>query len=40
MDDIINGSNDNIPVDVTGKVLIKFFPRCDTKSYCKIIPAN
>ena len=40
MDNIINGSNDNIAVDVTGKVLIKFFPRCDTKSYCEIIPAN
>jgi hypothetical protein len=40
MDNIINGSNDNIPVNVTGKVLIKFYPRCDTKSYCTITPAN
>ena len=40
MDNIINGSNDNIAVDVTGKVLIKFFPRCDTQSYCTITPAN
>lgn len=40
MDNIINGSNDNIAVDVTGNVLIKFYPRCDTKSYCVIYPAN
>ena len=40
MDNIVNGSNDNIAVDVTGKVLIKFFPRCDSKSYCEILPAN
>lgn len=40
MDNIINGSNDNIQVDVTGKVLIKFYPLCDTRSYCTITPAN
>ena len=36
MDNIINGSNDNIPVSVSGNVHIKFYPRCDTKSYCEI----
>lgn len=40
LDNIINGSNDNINVPVTGKVMIKFFPRCDTKSYATITPAN
>ena len=36
MDNIINGSNDNIPVSVSGDVHIKFFARCDNKSYCEI----
>ncbi|MBR5728711.1 MAG: DUF5115 domain-containing protein [Prevotella sp.] len=40
LDNIINGSNDNIPVSLTGKVHIKFFPLCDTKSYAIITPAN
>lgn len=40
LDNIINGSNDNIPVSLTGKVHIKFFPLCDTKSYAVITPAN
>lgn len=36
MDNIINGSNDNIPVTLTGAVHIEFYPLCDTKSYCTI----
>lgn len=36
MDNIVNGSNDNIPVNLTGVVHIEFFPTCDTKSYCTI----
>ena len=36
MDNIINGSNDNIPVSLTGNVHIEFYPTCDTKSYCTI----
>lgn len=36
MDNIINGSNDNIPVSLTGAVHIEFYPTCDTKSYCTI----
>ena len=36
MDNIINGSNDNIPVTLTGDVHIEFYPLCDTKSYCTI----
>ena len=36
MDKIINGSNDNIPVNLTGPVHIEFYPICDTKSYCTI----
>ena len=36
MDNIINGSNDNIPVTLSGDVHIEFYPRCDTKSYCTI----
>ena len=36
MDNIINGSNDNIPVDFDGKVKIKFYPLCNTRSYCTI----
>ena len=36
MDNIINGSNDNIPVSISGKVHIEFYPFCDTKSYCTI----
>jgi hypothetical protein len=36
LDNIINGSNDNIDVPVTGKVKIKFYPTCDTKSYATI----
>jgi hypothetical protein len=35
-DNIINGSNDNIPVSVSGDVHIEFYPLCETKSYCKI----
>ena len=35
-DNIINGSNDNIPVSISGDVHIEFYPLCDTKSYCKI----
>lgn len=36
MDNIINGSNDNIPVNLSGDVHIEFYPLCDTKSYCTI----
>jgi len=36
LDNIINGSNDNIPVSVTGKVHIEFYPTCDTKSYAVV----
>jgi hypothetical protein len=36
MDNIINGSNDNIPVTLSGNVHIEFYPLCDTKSYCTI----
>ena len=36
MDNIINGSNDNIPVTLSGDVHIEFYPTCDTKSYCTI----
>ena len=36
LDNIINGSNDNIDVPVTGKVKIKFYPTCDTKSYATV----
>lgn len=36
MDNIINGSNDNIPVSMAGDVHIEFYPSCDTKSYCTI----
>ena len=36
MDNIINGSNDNIPVNLSGNVHIEFYPFCDTKSYCTI----
>ncbi len=36
MDNIINGSNDNIPVTLSGDVHIEFYPLCDTKSYCTI----
>ena len=36
MDNIINGSNDNIPVSLSGNVHIEFYPLCDTKSYCTI----
>jgi hypothetical protein len=35
-DNIINGSNDNIPVSVSGDVHIEFYPLCETKSYCTI----
>ena len=40
LDNIINDSQQNIDVPVTGEVLIKFYPRCDTKSYATIVPAN
>ena len=40
LDNIINGSNDNIDVPVTGNVVIKFYPLCDTKSYATITAAN
>ncbi len=40
LDNIINGSNDNIPVTTTGLVRIKFYPLCDTKSYATITPAS
>ena len=36
LDNIVNGSNDNIDVPVTGAVHIKFYPLCDTKSYATI----
>ena len=36
MDNIINGSNDNIPVSVSGDVHIEFYPLCDTKAHCVI----
>ena len=36
MDNIVNGSNDNIPVSVTGPVHIKFYPSCTGHSYCTI----
>ena len=35
-DNIINGSNDNIPVTVSGDVHIEFYPLCETKAYCTI----
>lgn len=38
MDNIVNGSNDNIPVSVTGYVHIKFYPSCTGHSYCTISP--
>lgn len=40
MDNIVNGSNDNIPVTLTGNVHVEFYPSCNTKSYCTITPAN
>jgi len=37
MNDIINGSNDNISDNTTtGNVLVRFYPSCDTKSYCTV----
>ena len=36
LDNIVNGSNDNIPVSVTGSVHIEFYPLCDTKSYATV----
>jgi len=36
LDNIINGTNDNIPVSLTGDVHIEFYPLCDTKSYAVI----
>ncbi|MBQ9667282.1 MAG: DUF5115 domain-containing protein [Prevotella sp.] len=36
LEDIINGSNDNIPVSVTGKVHIEFYPLCETKAYATV----
>ena len=35
-DNIINGSNDNIPVSVSGDVHIEFYPLCETKAHCII----
>lgn len=35
-DNIVNGSNDNIPVSVSGDVHIEFYPLCETKAYCTI----
>lgn len=35
-DNIINGSNDNIPVSVSGDVHIEFYPLCETKAYCTV----
>lgn len=35
-DNIVNGSNDNIPVSVSGNVHIEFYPLCETKAYCTI----
>lgn len=40
LDNIINGSNDNVDVPVTGKVHIKLFVTCDTKSYATVTAAN
>lgn len=40
LDNVINGSNDNIDAPVTGKVTIKFYPRCDTKSYATVTAAE
>lgn len=40
LDNIINGSNDNLPITVEGKYLIKFYPRCDNKSYATITAAE
>jgi len=36
LENIINGSNDNIPVSVTGKVHIEFYPLCETKAYATV----
>ena len=35
-DNIVNGSNDNIHVSVSGDVHIEFYPLCETKAYCTI----
>lgn len=40
LDNIINGSNDNVDVPVTGNVTIKLFVSCDTKSYATVTAAN
>ena len=40
LDNIINGSNDNVDVPVTGKVHIKLFVSCDTKSYATVTAAE
>ena len=40
LDNIINGSNDNIPVSITGKVHIEFYPCCDTKAYATVTAAE
>lgn len=40
LDNVVNGSNDNIDTPLTGKVTIKFYPRCDTKSYATITAAE
>ncbi|MBQ8048010.1 MAG: DUF5115 domain-containing protein [Prevotella sp.] len=34
--DIRNGSNDNLPVTKAGRAHIKFYPLCDTRSYCTV----
>ncbi|MBR1399978.1 MAG: DUF5115 domain-containing protein [Prevotella sp.] len=36
LDNIINGTNDNIPVSLTGDVHIEFYPICDNKSYATV----
>ena len=40
LDNVINGTNDNLPITVEGKYLIKFYPRCNTKSYATITAAE
>ena len=36
LDNIINGSNDNIPVSLSGDVHIEFYPLCETKAYATV----
>jgi hypothetical protein len=40
LDNIINGSDTNIDIPMTGEVTIKFWPRCDSKSYATITAAE